>query len=61
MYNSGDNNAALILISPMIDVPLNTLRTSFYTIGSAYHLAILLILAQCLILQMMLHLRVLQQ
>lgn len=36
MYNSGDNNAALILISPMIDVPLNTLRTSFYAIGSAY-------------------------
>ena len=37
MYNYDDNNAALILISPMIDVPLNTLRTSFYAMGSSYY------------------------
>jgi hypothetical protein len=34
MYNYDDNNAKLILISPQIDVPLNTLRTSFYAKGS---------------------------
>ena len=35
IYNSSDTNAKLILISPMIDVPLNTLRTSFYAKGSS--------------------------